>query len=135
MGTAIRLVTWRSSFGATMTFLGFSALIVILWYTGSQVIEGSLTLGALTSFLLYGVAIGTSLGTIAGLYGQFQEGAGAVQRVFELIDEQPTISDEADTPDIGAVGGRITFEGVSFQYEPGRPVLRDIDLDIAAVQR
>ena len=59
-----------------MTFLGFGVLIVILWYTGRQVIEGALTLGALTSFLLYGVAIGTSLSTLAGIYGQFQEGAG-----------------------------------------------------------
>jgi subfamily B ATP-binding cassette protein MsbA len=132
VGTAIRLVTWRSFFGATMTFLGFSALIVILWYTGRQVIEGTLTLGALTSFLLYGVAIGTSLGTIAGLYGQLQEGAGAVQRVFELIDERPTIFDVGATQDLDAVAGRITFEGVSFAYEEERLVLRDIDLDIAA---
>jgi subfamily B ATP-binding cassette protein MsbA len=115
-----------------MTFLGFSALIVILWYTGRQVIEGTLTLGALTSFLLYGVAIGTSLGTIAGLYGQLQEGAGAVQRVFELIDERPTIFDVGATQDLDAVAGRITFEGVSFAYEEERLVLRDIDLDIAA---
>ena len=93
VGTATRLVTARGLFAAMMTVLGFGTLIVILWYTGRLVIEGSLTLGSLTAFLLYGIAIGTSLSSIAGIYGQFQEGAGAVARVFEIIDERPTISD------------------------------------------
>ena len=130
VGTATRLVTWRGLFGAMMTFLGFGALIVILWYTGRQVIEGALSLGALTSFLLYGVAIGTSLSSIAGLYGQFQEGAGAVARVFEIIDERPTLREDPAAIELDPVAGRITFERVSFGYDPERPVLRDIDLEI-----
>ncbi|MFV2062633.1 MAG: ABC transporter ATP-binding protein [Chloroflexota bacterium] len=132
VGTATRLVTWRALFAAMMTFLGFGALIIILWYTGRQVIEGTLTLAALTSFLLYGVAIGTSLSTIAGIYGQFQEGAGAVQRVFELIDEEPSIHEDADARELGEVRGRITFEGVTFGYADERAVLRDIDMEIAS---
>ena len=131
VGAATRLVTWRGLFAALMTFLGFGALIVILWFTGHQVIEGTLTLGALTAFLLYGVAIGTSLSSIAGIYGQFQEGAGAVQRVFELIDERPSIREDADAPAIDDVQGRITFDAVTFSYADERPVLRDIDMEIA----
>jgi subfamily B ATP-binding cassette protein MsbA len=131
VATATRLITYRGAFGALMTFLGFGALILILWITGRQVIEGTLSLGALTSFLLYGVAIGASLGTIAGLYGQFQEGAGSVARVFELIDERPTITDPPDLPPIGPIAGRISFRGVTFGYDPARSVVRDIDLDIA----
>ena len=131
VGTATRLVTYRGLFGAMMTFLGFGALIIILWYTGRQVIEGSLSLGSLTSFLLYGITIGTSLSSIAGIYGQFQEGAGAVTRVFELIDERPTIREDAAAAELTAVAGRITFEGVTFGYGDERAVLRDIDLEIA----
>lgn len=131
VGTATRLVTFRGLFGAMMTFLGFGALIVILWYTGRQVIEGTLTLGSLTSFLLYGVTIGTSLSSIAGIYGQFQEGAGSVARVFEIIDERPTIRDDASAVELPQVTGRITFEGVTFGYGEERAVLRDIDLEIA----
>ena len=131
VGTATRLVTARGLFGAMMTLLGFGTLIVILWYTGRLVIEGSLTLGSLTSFLLYGIAIGTSLSSIAGIYGQFQEGAGAVVRVFEIIDERPTIRDDPGALALTEVEGGITFEGVSFGYGAERAVLRDIDLDIA----
>ena len=129
---ATRLVTFRGLFGGMMTFLGFGALILILWYTGRQVIEGALDLGSLTSFLLYGVAIGTSLSAIAGVYGQFQEGAGAVARVFELIDERPTIREEPDAVALEDVAGDITFEDVTFGYGEDRAVLRDIDLRIAA---
>ena len=90
---ATRLVTYRGLFGSMMLILGFGTLIILLWFTGHRVIEGSINLGALTSFLLYGITIGTSLSSIAGIYGQFQEGAGAVVRVFEIIDERPTIRD------------------------------------------
>jgi subfamily B ATP-binding cassette protein MsbA len=130
VGTAIRLVSWRSLFGSIMTFLGFGALIVILGYTGGQVIEGTLSLGALTAFLLYGVAIGSGLGTIATRFGQFQEGAGAVARVFELMDERSAITDAPDALALSRVEGAITFEGVTFGYQDDRDVLRDIDLDI-----
>ncbi len=73
-----RLALWRAGFSAVMTFLGFGAVAVLLWYTGHQVIEGKLAIGTLTGFLLYGITIGASLATIASLYGQFREGTGAI---------------------------------------------------------
>ena len=77
VATGSRLALWRAMFGALMGLLGFGALAGLLWYTGHQVIDGELGIGTLTGFLLYGVAIAASLGTIAGLYGQFREGTGA----------------------------------------------------------
>ncbi len=127
-----RLALWRAGFGALMGLLGFGSIAVLLWYTGHQVIEGTLGVGTLTGFLLYGVAIGASLGTIAGLYGQFREGTGAVQRVFEIVDTRPTIVDAPGALPIGRVAGRIELAGVTFGYDRDRPVLRDVDLDIAA---
>jgi subfamily B ATP-binding cassette protein MsbA len=131
VGMAIRLVTYRGLFSSMMLLLGFGTLIALLWFTGHQVIEGALTLGALTSFLLYGIAIGSSLSGIASIYGQFQEGAGAVARVFELIDEEPTIRDAPGARPLEAVAGGIRFEAVSFGYGDGRTVLREVSLEIA----
>jgi len=124
-------VTYRGLFGSMMLILGFGTLIILLWFTGHRVIDGSISLGALTSFLLYGITIGTSLSSIAGIYGQFQEGAGAVVRVFEIIDERPSFRDAAGAVELEQVTGAITFEGVTFGYETERPVLRDISLEIA----
>jgi subfamily B ATP-binding cassette protein MsbA len=114
-----------------MTFVGFAAIAVLLWYTGRQVIEGTLAIGTLTSFLLYGVSIAANLASIAGQYGQLREGSGAVQRVFELLDTEPTILDPVPALPLPPVAGRISLERVSFGYLAGRPVLRGIDLDIA----
>ncbi len=126
-----RLALWRAGFGGIMGFLGYGAIAVLLWFTGHQVINGTLGIGTLTGFLLYGVTIGASLATIASLYGQFREGTGAVTRVFQIIDTQPTIVDAPGAQPIGPVVGRIELAGVSFTYDGVRPVLREVSLDIA----
>jgi ATP-binding cassette, subfamily B, bacterial MsbA len=132
VATGSRLALWRASFGALMGFLGFGAVAVLLWYTGHQVIDGTLGIGTLTAFLLYGVAIGASLGSIAGLYGQFREGTGAIARVFEIIDTRPTILDAPDATPLPAIAGRVELDDVSFSYGPDRRVLRDVSLTIPA---
>ncbi|HYH92907.1 MAG TPA: ABC transporter ATP-binding protein [Candidatus Saccharimonadales bacterium] len=130
--TGSRLALWRAGFGALMGFLGFGAVAALLWYTGHQVIDGTLGIGTLTGFLLYGVAIGASLGSIAGLYGQFREGTGAIERVFEIIDTRPTVLDAPDARPLERIAGRIELEDVSFAYRPDRVVLREVSLTIPA---
>ncbi len=132
VATGSRLALWRAAFGMLMGFLGFAAIAGLLWYTGHQVIDGTLGIGTLTGFLLYGVAIGASLGSLASLYGQFREGTGAIERVFEIIDTRPTILDAPDARPLGRVAGRIELDEVSFAYLPDRPVLRDISLTVPA---
>ena len=113
-----------------MGFLGFGAIVVLLWYTGHQVIDGSLAIGTLTGFLLYGITIGASLASIAGLYGQFREGTGAVTRVFEILDTEASIRDAPDAVPLDHVAGRITLDHVTFGYREDRDVLRAVSLDV-----
>jgi subfamily B ATP-binding cassette protein MsbA len=134
VATGSRLALWRAGFGALMGLLGFGAVAALLWYTGHQVIDGALGIGTLTGFLLYGVAIGASLGTIASLYGQFREGTGAIERVFEIIDTRPTVVDAPDARPLPRVAGHIEFDGVTFAYLAGHPVVRDVTLTIPAGQ-
>ncbi|MEI7742764.1 MAG: ABC transporter ATP-binding protein, partial [Chloroflexota bacterium] len=130
VGSGSRLALWRAAFGGVMGFLGFGAIAVLLWYTGHQVIEGGLAIGTLTGFLLYGITIGSSLATIASLYGQFREGTGAVTRVFEILDTEPTIQDAPGAVTLGAVRGAISLDRVTFSYDGRRDVLRHVSLEI-----
>ncbi len=128
--SAIRVVKARSAFGSLMLFLGFGSIAAILWFGGRQVIEGTMTVGMITSFLIYGFLIAASLGGLAGLYGEFRAATGAIRRTFELLVTVTTIVEAPNAQPLGAVAGGITFNNVSFGYEATAHVLRNVTLDV-----
>lgn len=131
LGITLRLAVFRSAFGSTMNFLGFGAVVAVLWFGGREVLAGRLTLPMLTGFLIYGMAIAATIGTLAGLYSRFRETIGGIRRVFELLDTPPTIVDAADAQTLTVAAGRITVQNVAFQYETNMAVLHNLSLDIA----
>jgi subfamily B ATP-binding cassette protein MsbA len=128
---AIRLLRIRSLFGPLVGFMAFGGLSLILWFGGREVIAGRLTGGELIAFLIYGLTVAGSLGSMVGLYSQVQEALGATKRVFQLLDTQPDVTDHPNAETIPAVRGRITFDGVNFSYDTKQEVLHTINLDIA----
>lgn len=130
--TALRLTLYRAAFGALMAFLGFGSLAAILWFGGREVIEGRLTLPIISSFLIYGVSIAANLGGLAGFYAELRSTLGGVRRVFEALDTQSTVLDAPDAIAIGTASGQIKFDRVSFAYEDGIEVLRDISFEVSA---
>jgi subfamily B ATP-binding cassette protein MsbA len=130
--TALRLTLYRSAFGALMAFLGFGSLAAILWFGGREVIEGRLTLPVISSFLIYGVSIAATLGGLAGFYAELRSTLGGVRRVFEALDTQSAVVDAPDAVPISTAEGHIKFENVSFAYEDGIEVLKDVSFEIAA---
>ena len=127
---SLRMALYNASFMAVMSFLGFCAITAIMWYGGREVIAGRLTLAMITGFLIYGITIAANLGGLGGLYGQLRAAVGGIRRVFELLDTSPTIQDSPGAAALPSSHGRITFRDVSFGYDAGVPVLRDISLDI-----
>jgi subfamily B ATP-binding cassette protein MsbA len=128
---AIRVALLRAGFEGLLVFLGFGAIATIIWFAGRQVIAGTMTLPLLTSFLIYGVQIAFGIGQLASLYGEARQALGAVRRVFELLDAQPSVRDRPGAPALPRMAGEIRFEGVSFGYGSEATVLRDIELTIA----
>jgi subfamily B ATP-binding cassette protein MsbA len=128
---ALRLLRIRSTFWPLVAFLGFGGLALILWFGGREVLDGRLTGGELVAFLIYGLTVAAALGTLAGLYTEFQQALGATRRVFQLLDTPPEITDAPDARALLHMAGRITFDGVSFSYDQRQEVLHDIQLDIA----
>lgn len=128
---SIRQTVYRSGFGAIMSFLGFSAVGAILWFSGREVLAGHLDSKLISVFLVFAISIAGSLGGLAGLYGQFREALGAIRRVFEILDTKPTILDAPDAKELPTTTGQITFDHVSFSYDARIAVLEDISFEIA----
>jgi subfamily B ATP-binding cassette protein MsbA len=133
--TSMRRTRVRSTFLPIVSFLGFTALVLVLWYGGRQVVAGNISPGDLFSFLIYAGTIAASLGTFTGLYSQLQEALGATKRVFTILDTEPDIKDKPDAIPLPPVNGAISFEGVHFTYEhevdPREAVLRGITIQVA----
>jgi subfamily B ATP-binding cassette protein MsbA len=127
---SLRMAVFQSLFQALMMFLGFGSVAAIVWYGGREVIAGRLNLATMTGFLLYGITIAGSLGGLAGLYGQLRAAIGGVERVFEILDSHPSVTDAPEAVYLPAVRGEISFENVSFGYDPRSPVLRDVNLTV-----
>ena len=132
---ALRRAHVRGVFFGVLTFTSFCGIAFVLWQGGRLVLEGELTAGALVSFLLYTIYIAAAIGALASFFSAYQEAVGAAERVFEILETDPTVSDPtAPVPLPEPVRGRVTFEDVSFRYrghETGNWTLAGIRLDIA----
>ena len=129
--TARHRVLLSTLFRALIGLLFLTALVVIFWYGGTEVLAGRLTAGALVAFIFYALNIARSVGGLSSLYSTFNSAAGASERLFELLDVEPEIEDAAGATPLPLVRGAVRFEHVSFRYEPDTPVLCDIDLCVA----
>ncbi|MEM3046037.1 MAG: ABC transporter ATP-binding protein [Candidatus Bathyarchaeia archaeon] len=112
-----------------MSLIAASILTAVL-QGGSMVIEGELTSGQLVAFILYLVMVIDPLVNVLGIYNEWQQSLATARRVYELLDEQTQVKEAPDAVEMPAIQGLIQFKGVSFCYEPGKPVLENIDLDV-----
>jgi subfamily B ATP-binding cassette protein MsbA len=129
---AIRRAWIRAAFFGLVGFIAFAGVVAVLWKGGELVVSGALTAGALVSFLLYAITVAASVGSLASLFGNYQEAIGAAQRVFELLEIRSDVAEPAaPRPLVRPVRGHVQFEGVGFHYGAGLPeVLRDISFEI-----
>ena len=124
--SSVRLTVVRSIFYATVQFTGYAAIALILWFGGSRVIEGGLSAGELTAFMLYTFMVTDAFMGLAQVWANLQRAAGASDRIFELLAEVPTIVDPPGAVALDEVRGEVVFDGVGFTY-PTRPDERVLD--------
>ncbi len=105
------------------------ATVIVLIVGGNDVINGTLTIGALTAFIGYVARFFQPVRTLSDRYNTLQAATVAAERVFELLDEPPDITDAPGAITLPRIAGEIRFDHVTFGYGT-TPVLRDIDLTI-----
>jgi len=101
--------------------IGFCAVGVILWIGGHDVLAGRLTAGELSAFVFYAAIVASGAGTVSEVWGEIQRGAGATERLMELLDTAPALATAAPVIKLPPrVAGTIRFDEVVFAY-PSRP--------------
>ena len=106
-------------FQGILSFVGFGAIAGVLWYGGRLVAAGMMSLGDLTSFILYTLLVASALGNLGTLFTDFMNAIGAADRIFELLDRTPKVPVSGGRQ-LDSVQGAVTFENVDFTY-PTRP--------------
>ncbi len=131
---ALRRARIRGTFFGILTFCGFGGVVAVLWQGGRQVLAGNLTAGALVSFLLYALYVAGAVGSLASLFGAYQEAVGAARRVFDLLEAESAVNDPVRAVKLPRpLRGEVTMDNVGFRYSPALPeVLHDVSLRINA---
>lgn len=120
-----------ATFFSTTGWAGNMTILAILYIGGGMVKSGAISIGELTSFLMYTAYAGSSLFGLSSFYSELMKGVGAASRLFELQDRNPTISPTVGLP-VTSARGPIRFENLTFSY-PTRPavtIFNNLDFEI-----
>jgi len=129
LSLTLRRARIMAVFIPVISLLTFSAAAAVMWYGGSQVIEGTVSPGDLFAFVLFaGILIGP-FSSAARVFAQVREAQGATERIFEILDSRPEVTDAPDAVTLSSVTGHVRVERVSFAYDRRQPVLTDISFE------
>jgi ATP-binding cassette, subfamily B, bacterial MsbA len=141
---ALQRALAQSLLGPVNELIGFSAVVIVLWFGGREVLAGRLTAGDLVAFLFYLFMLVEPLVALSNLYSQMQAALAAAARVFEVMDEPvEAVSNDPSAIELPLVKGQVSFQHVSFSYphpstdvdngpehtQADRSVLRDVTFE------
>jgi ATP-binding cassette subfamily B protein len=136
LGTVLQGAKARASLVAFIIFAIFTAIIIVLWYGSSLLIDHRLDFGKLLGFTLYTLFVGGAIGSFADLYANLQRSIGATQHIRELlaIPSEPLTTPGTVPMPSARVRGDVQFDSVTFAY-PSRPeidVLKNLSFTVPA---
>ena len=118
------------AFLPAVEFLSMLATGVVLWFGGRAVAASELTLGVVVAFLAYVSRFFQPILELSQLYTTLQAAMAGGERVLELLDTAPEVSDAPEATEMPRIAGRVDLENVSFAYAGTAAVLRQVDLHI-----
>jgi len=126
----VQAVAITSAFAPAIDVLGTFATALVIGYGGYLVVNGTLTVGLLTAFLIYVQQFFRPIQLASQVYTQAQSALAGGERIYNILDERVEPPDPPEAPKLATVQGRIELDNVSFAYEQGRPVLRDVSFRV-----
>ena len=104
--------------------------VVILLVGGWMLLNGGLSIGELTAFILYLTTFFAPIQQLVQLYNTYQQGQAAMAKLRDLLLSQPGVPEKPGAEELPPITGSITLKNAAFSYIPGQTVLEDINLDI-----
>lgn len=133
---AVKGATYRGIFASFIIFAIFGAVVLVIWYGATLVSTKEISVGDLTSYILYSMFVAGSMGSFPELYASIQRSLGASERILEILDEPQENIQVAESDKVikQELRGDIRFDHVQFSY-PTRPdieILKDISFEVKA---
>src|SRR5204862_6216273 len=137
----MRTVYLNAAYFPAVELLSAVATGLILLYGGSQAIDGAIAIGTIVAFVGYLQTFFDPIQQLSQLYTTYQQGMAALDKIFDLLDTAPDMTDKEGAEDPGTIRGEIRMEGVWFSYaddaaalegrgEPVEWALHDVDLEV-----
>lgn len=114
--------------GPLVGFMNNVSLALISVFGALLYMSGSISLGSVSSFVLYSRKFSGPINEFGNIVSELQAALAAAERVFRLLEELPEAPDAAEAQALGPVEGKVEFKNVRFGYDPGQPVLEDYSL-------
>jgi ABC-type multidrug transport system fused ATPase/permease subunit len=127
----VRSIFYYAVFYPAVDLLAAVAVALILLYGGAQVLEGALTLGVLVAFVQYTERFWRPISDLSEKFNILQAAMASAERIFTLLDTPVAVEAPAAPRVLARVQGAVAFEGVSFAYTTGEPVLHDVSFAVA----
>ena len=126
----LKMMRYWSVLLPSITVVQALGMALVVGFGCILVLNGSIGAGVVIAFAIYVERFFGPLGSLQYGYGGLHEVMAAGSRIFELLDIEPDISDPPGAAKMPLVKGQVIFEGVGFKYQPGLPVLQDVDLTV-----
>ncbi len=130
--TNIAAMSLSFIFLPTVEILSMAATAIVLWFGGSAVAAGELTLGIVVAFMAYVARFFEPIQELSQLYTTMQAAMAGGEQVLALLDTAPEVANRPGAADLPRIAGRVSFDRVSFAYRDDVEVLHDVSLEIAA---
>jgi ABC-type multidrug transport system fused ATPase/permease subunit len=127
-----RTVVLNGIYFPFVDFLSAGATAIVVGYGGYLTYQGEVTVGTLFAFLLYLSNFFDPIQQLSQLYNTFLAAVAALDKIVDVLDEEPEVVDRPGARDLARVEGHVRFDGVRFGYGSGSEVLHGIDLDVPA---
>lgn len=126
----INLHLTSASMGPAIDILSTIGTILVYYFAIKYISDGAMTLGALTAFTSYMTRFWQPISSFTGIFTQFSEAAGNIERIFETIDTPSDIKDADDAYDLPHITGRVEYKNVTFSYDGEHNILENVSFSV-----